>query len=152
MSSRVIGIAEETLEFVLDAARDAHPNEYMGMLRGERASSVGVDQDGYLVTDVLVIPGTSSNPVSATVRTDMIPNVQRVGSVHSHPNGVLKPSNADLQTFGSGEVHLILGHPYHREDWQAFDRKGDPRDLAVLNADLQDPEEFFDFDESDLDV
>ena len=152
MSNRVVGIAEETLAFVLDAARDTHPNEYMGLLRAERARSVGVDRDGLVVTDVLVIPGTSSNPVRATVRTDMIPNVRRVGSVHSHPNGVLQPSNADLQTFGTGEVHLILGHPYHRSNWKAYDRDGHTRELDVLDADLEDPEAFFDFDESDLDL
>jgi len=48
-------------------------------------------------------------------------------------------------------VHVILGHPYRRGDWRAFDREGEPRELPVLDADLQDPEEFFDFDESDLD-
>jgi proteasome lid subunit RPN8/RPN11 len=152
MPNRVIGIAEDTIEFVLDAARDAHPDEYMGLLRGERARRVGIDRDGLVVTDVLVIPGTTSNPTSATVKTNMIPNMRRVGSVHSHPNGVLRPSNADLQTFGTGEAHIILGHPYRRGDWRAFDREGEPRELPVLDADLQDPEEFFDFDESDLDL
>lgn len=152
MPNRVIGIAEDAIEFVLDAARDTHPDEYMGLLRGERARRVGIDRDGLVVTDVLVIPGTTSNPMSATVKTSMIPNVRRVGSVHSHPNGVLRPSNADLQTFGSGEVHIILGHPYRRENWRAFDREGEPRDLPVLDADLPDPEDFFDFDESDLDL
>ncbi|MFB6227124.1 MAG: Mov34/MPN/PAD-1 family protein [Halobacteriales archaeon] len=152
MANRVIGIAEDTIEFVLDAARDTHPDEYMGLLRGERARRVGIDRDGLVVTDVLVIPGTTSNPTSATVKTNMIPNMQRVGSVHSHPNGVLRPSDADLRTFGTGEAHVILGHPYRRGDWRVFDREGDPRELPVLDADLPDPEEFFDFDESDLDL
>ncbi len=152
MSNRVIGIAEDTIEFVLDAAHDTHPDEYMGLLRGERARRIGIDRDGLVVTDVLVIPGTTSNPTSATVKTNMIPNMQRVGSVHSHPNGVLRPSDADLRTFGTGEAHIILGHPYRRGDWRVFDREGDPRELPVLDADLQDPKEFFDFDESDLDL
>ena len=152
-SSEVLGIAAETLEFVLDAAADTHPNEYMGLLRGEDARRLGLDRRGTVVTDVLVIPGTTSNPVSATVKTSMIPNVRRVGSVHSHPNGVLRPSDADLATFGSGSVHIIIGHPYDRRSWRAFDRQGEPRDLDVLEIDLPDPEErFFDFTEADLDL
>lgn len=151
-SGDVIGIADEALAFVLDAAADAHPNEYLGMLRGEDASRLGVDREGRVITDVLVIPGTESNPVSATVKTSMIPNVSRVGSVHSHPNGVLRPSDEDLRTFGSGTVHIIVGAPYGREDWRAFDRDGEPRELEVLDVDLPDPEDFFDFTEADLDL
>jgi proteasome lid subunit RPN8/RPN11 len=124
----------------------------MGLLRGERARSLGLDRDGLVVTDVLVIPGTESNPVSATVKSNMIPNDMRaVGSVHSHPNGVLRPSDADLATFGSGEVHIIIGYPYRRSDWRAFDREGQPRSLEVIEVDLPDAESFFDFTQEDID-
>lgn len=149
----VIGIAAETLEFVLDAARETHPNEYMGLLRAEKARSFDLDRDGLVVTDVLVIPGTESNPVSATVKSSMIPNdLKAVGSVHSHPNGVLRPSAADRAAFGSGNVHIIVGEPYRRDSWRAFDRDGEPRELDVLDVDLPDPEDFFDFTEADLDL
>ena len=149
----VIGIAAETLEFVLDAAAETHPNEYMGLLRGEAAQSLGLDRDGQIVTDVLVIPGTKSNPVSATVKSSMVPNdLRAVGSVHSHPNGVLRPSGADLAAFGSGTVHIIVGEPYRRDSWRAFDREGQPRELEVIDVDLPDPEDFFDFTEADLDL
>ncbi|MFB6161012.1 MAG: Mov34/MPN/PAD-1 family protein [Haloferacaceae archaeon] len=152
-SGEVIGIAEPTLEFVLEASRETHPDEYMGLLRGEDARRLGLDRDGTVVTDVLVIPGTESNPVSATVRTDMVPNDRRaVGSVHSHPNGVLRPSDADRSTFGSGTVHIIAGAPYERGDWRAFDREGEPRSLDVLDVDLDDPEAFFDFSQEDIDA
>ena len=36
-NSEVIGIAESALTFALEASRDSHPNEYMGLLRGEDA-------------------------------------------------------------------------------------------------------------------
>ncbi|MFB6156027.1 MAG: Mov34/MPN/PAD-1 family protein [Haloferacaceae archaeon] len=151
-SGEVIGIAEETLSFVLDASADTHPDEYMGLLRGEDARRLGLDRDGTVVTDVLVIPGTTSNPVSATLRSDLVPNdVRAVGSVHSHPNGVLRPSDTDRSSFGKGTVHIIVGAPYRRSDWRAFDRNGDPRDLAVLDVDLPDAESFFDFTQEDID-
>ena len=151
-SRAVVGIAADTLDFALEAAEDTHPNEYMGLLRGEHAGRLGVDRDGLVVTDVLVIPGTESNPVSATVRESMVPSDMRaVGSIHSHPNGVLEPSDADLATFGRGPVHVILGAPYGRDDWRAFDREGRHRSLDVLDVELDDPEEFFDFTQADID-
>jgi proteasome lid subunit RPN8/RPN11 len=150
-SSDVIGIAADTLRFALEASRETHPNEYMGFLRGEDARGLGLDRDGTLITDVLVIPGTESNPVSATVQTNMVPNDRRaVGSVHSHPNGVLRPSDADLATFTRGDVHLIIGAPYEPDDWRAFDSDGEPTQLPVFDVDLPDPGEFFDFTEEDL--
>src|SRR6056297_2732087 len=150
-TSGILGVAESALEFALAASEEAHPNEYMGFLRGDDASKLGLDDDGTVLTDVLVIPGTQSNPVSATVKTSMVPNDMRAaGSIHSHPNGVLKPSDADLATFGRGDVHIIVGYPYGPGDWQAFDNEGQPVDLPVLDVDP--PEEaFFDFDQHDID-
>jgi hypothetical protein len=82
----------------------------------------------------------------------MKPNdVQSVGSVHSHPNGVLRPSDADLATFGQGEVHLIVGAPYDRGDWRAFDNRGEPTTLDVLDVELPE-ERFFDFTQEDIDA
>ena len=151
-SSEILGIAEGALEFALSASAEAHPNEYMGLLRGEDAHALDLDQDGTVLTDVLVIPGTETNPVSATVKTNMVPNdLRAAGSVHSHPNGVLRPSDADLGTFGRNEVHIIIGAPYGRDDWQAFDREGDPIELPVL--DVEPPEDqFFDFTQADIDA
>jgi len=151
-SREVIGIAEATLSFAREAAEDTHPDEYMGMLRGEDARKLGLEERGTVITDVLVIPGTESNPVSATVKTSMVPNdLRAAGSIHSHPNGVLRPSDADLATFGKGDVHVILGAPYGPDDWRAFDREGTPRDLPVLDVELPE-EEFFDFTQEDIDA
>ncbi|WP_248897043.1 Mov34/MPN/PAD-1 family protein [Haloplanus halobius] len=151
-SSELLGIARETLEFVLDASEETHPNEYMGFLRAEDARKFDLDREGQLITDVLVIPGTVSNPVSATVKTNMKPNdVRSVGSVHSHPNGALQPSSQDLATFGQGSVHMIVGAPYGPDDWRAFDNEGEPRTLNVIDIDLPD-EQFFDFTQDDIDA
>lgn len=151
-SSDVLGIAAETLEFARSAAEETHPNEYMGLLRGQNARELGLDDSGTVITDVLVIPGTESNPVSATVKTSLVPNDMRAaGSIHSHPNGVLRPSDADRATFGKGDVHIILGAPYGRGDWRAFDREGAPRSLRVLDVSLPDDEDFFDFTQADID-
>jgi proteasome lid subunit RPN8/RPN11 len=151
-SSELLGIARETLEFVLEASEETHPNEYMGFLRADDARKLGLDRSGQVITNVLVIPGTTSNPVSATVKTSMKPNdVSSVGSVHSHPNGVLRPSDADLSTFGQGNVHIIVGAPYGRDDWRAFDNQGKRTTLDVIDVDLPE-DQFFDFTQADIDA
>jgi len=151
-SSEILGIARETLEFALEASEATHPNEYMGLLRGEDARKFDLERRGQVITDVLVIPGTESDPTSATVKSNMIPNDRKaVGSVHSHPNGVLQPSDADLKTFHKGNVHIIIGSPYGWRDWKAFDSSGDPRSLDVLDVDLPE-EQFFDFTQADIDA
>jgi proteasome lid subunit RPN8/RPN11 len=148
----VLGIASDALEFAMEAAEDTHPDEYLGLLRATPAKDLDVADKGYVVTDVLVVPGTESNPVSATFKSNRVPNDMRtVGSVHSHPNGVLAPSDADRAMFGKGEVHIILGAPYDRGRWRAFDHEGEPRSLDVLDVDLPDDEAFFDFTQEDID-
>ena len=150
-SREVVGIAEEALAFALRASEDSHPSEYMGQLRGEDARSLGVDREGTVVTDVLLAPGTKTNPVSAEFNPSYMPNdLRSVGSVHSHPNGVLRPSDADLTTFQRGDVHVIVGAPYGRDDWRAFDREGEPTDLPVLDVALPD-DQFFDVTQADID-
>ncbi len=150
-SSEILGIADDALQFALQASEDSHPYEYMGRLRGEDASKLGLDRDGTVITDVLIAPGTETSPVSAEFKPTYMPNdLNAVGSVHSHPNGVLRPSDADLATFTRGKVHIIIGAPYGRHDWQAFDRDGEPIDLDVLNVDLPD-DQFFDFTQADID-
>ena len=149
----VVGIAREALDFAMEAAEDSHPNEYLGLLRGTPAKEfdAGPD-DGYVVTDVLMVPGTETNPVSATFNSSQVPNDMRnVGSVHSHPNGVLAPSDADRATFGRGDVHIILGAPYDPNSWRAFDNEGEPRSLDVYDVALPEPESFFDFTQEDID-
>jgi proteasome lid subunit RPN8/RPN11 len=151
-SSDLLGIARETMEFILEACEDTHPNEYMGFLRAEDARTLGLDERGQVITDILVVPGTESSPVSATVQTNMKPNdLKSVGSVHSHPNGVLRPSDADLQTFGQGEVHIIVGAPYGWGNWKAFDNDGEPTHLDVIDVELPE-ERFFDFTQEDIDA
>ncbi|ESS08759.1 MAG: putative metal-dependent protease of the PAD1/JAB1 superfamily [uncultured archaeon A07HN63] len=126
-SSEILGIARETLRFAREASEDSHPNEYMGLLRGEDARKFDLDRRGQVITDVLIIPGTESTPQSATMQSNMIPNDRKaVGSVHSHPNGVLQPSDTDKGTFHTGDVHIIIGAPYGPDDWRAFDSSSTP--------------------------
>ncbi|MFB6282606.1 MAG: Mov34/MPN/PAD-1 family protein [Halobacteria archaeon] len=139
-SSGIAGIARETLDFVFEACRDTHPNEFIGIMKGTEASDIGVDRDGQVVTEVMVIPGTKSGRTRATLRDDMIPlNLGGVGTVHSHPSGVPEPSKEDLITFSKkGKRHIIVASPYMMDSWQCFDSSGEPVDIEVLDVDLED--------------
>ncbi|MDZ7688138.1 MAG: Mov34/MPN/PAD-1 family protein [Halobacteriales archaeon] len=147
-SSPVLGIAEETLEFILETCADTHPNEFMGLLRAEEASRLEFREPspgkGRVITDVLVIPGTKSGETMATLRSDMVPtNVGGLGTVHSHPSGSTRPSNEDLRTFSKkGKRHIIVGSPYDRGSWQCYNTKGEPVELPVLDVKFEDENPF----------
>jgi len=145
------GIAESALEFALAASEESHPNEYMECFAARTRAKLGLDEDGTVLTDVLVIPGTESNPVSATVKTNMVPNDLRSAGRSTPPERCSPAERRRPGDVRQGKVHIIIGAPYGWDDWQAFDRDGEPIDLRVLNVDP--PEEaFFDFDQADIDA
>jgi len=45
-SDELLGIARETMEFVLEASEESHPDEYMGFLRTDDARKLDLDRDG----------------------------------------------------------------------------------------------------------
>lgn len=126
----VRGIARDTLEFIFHACRSTHPHEFAGILRAV---------DG-VISDVLVVPGTTSNEVSATLQIHMLPLAAGdVGSVHSHPSRSIRPSRADLNMFrGRGNWHIIVGYPYKGNKWACYDALGRPRSLPVIDMDFDD--------------
>lgn len=144
----MLGIADETLEFVLETCADTHPNEFMGLLRADEASRLSFRGEnpgkGRVITDVLVIPGTKSGESMATLKSEMVPtNVGGLGTVHSHPSGSVRPSNEDLRTFSKkGKRHIIVGRPYDRETWQCYGSEGKPVELPVLDVEFEDENPF----------
>jgi proteasome lid subunit RPN8/RPN11 len=122
---KIRGIARETLEFILEVSKSSYPNEFAGLLQVE---------DG-IITEVLFLPGTESGDSSAMLKLFMMPNISTVGSVHSHPRGIIKPSVADLQMFGkTGHYHIIVGYPYDLQSWKCFNAEGEERDLKIIEG------------------
>lgn len=125
------GIASETLDFILQASKSTYPAEFAGLLQAK---------DG-IITDVLLLPGTESSETNAVLKLFMMPNISAVGSVHSHPSSVVRPSSADLHMFSkTGTHHIIVGHPYGRNNWKCYDGSGQPIPLEVLDIELEDEE------------
>ncbi|MDK2892760.1 Mov34/MPN/PAD-1 family protein [Methanohalophilus sp.] len=125
------GIAKATLEFILGAAKTTAPNEFAGLLREENG----------IITDVLILPGTESSDRNAVIKLFMMPNVESVGSVHSHPGPSARPSKEDLRLFSkTGNRHIIVAEPYDEDSWVCYSRDGTVIDLPVLDVELDDPE------------
>ncbi len=131
MKKAVKGIARETLDFILEVSKSTYPNEFAGLLQ---------TRDD-IITDVLILPGTESGKVSATLQLFMMPNMSSVGSVHSHPSSVIHPSHADLRLFSkTGNHHIIVGHPYGKNNWKCFNAKGEEIRIDVLDVEIEDDE------------
>ena len=118
------GIREETLHLLLQMGRDAHPNEFIAIL---------LERDG-VIDEVNLLPGTVAGEDSAHIFYDMMPlSTHGAGSCHSHPNGVLRPSSADIRFFPrTGRYHFIIGYPYRGKDWRCFTSDGKPYAMEVV--------------------
>ena len=118
------GIKKELLMLLLELGKNSHPNEFAALL---------TEKEG-VITELNLLPGTVTGSSSASVFFDMMPlGTHRAGSAHSHPNGVLRPSDADLNFFPrAGKYNLIIGAPYRPNDWRCFTADGEPCELAVI--------------------
>jgi proteasome lid subunit RPN8/RPN11 len=122
----VSGIARDALTFILEASKSTHPHEFAGLLRS----------NGSLITEVLLVPGTTSDEGSARMLLSMMPlDVSVVGSVHSHPVHDLRFSRADMDMFGAkGYYNIIVAYPYTDKDWICYNPSGERVDLPVVEA------------------
>lgn len=118
-------IKRATLRMVLEASKETYPNEFSATLRAK---------DG-IIDEIILLPGTLQGETSAILQLHMLPiDYTVVGSVHSHPSGVIVPSDADLQLFEKfGRVHIIVGQPFDMGSWRAFDFRGAEVDLEVVD-------------------
>jgi len=118
------GIRQELLDLLLELGRENHPNEFVALLR---------ERDG-IIEELNLLPGTIAGEDSASLLFDMMPlDTHLAGSAHSHPNGVIRPSDADISFFPrAGRFHLIIGYPYHEGSWLCFAADGTQRPLEVI--------------------
>jgi proteasome lid subunit RPN8/RPN11 len=120
-------ITRRALDSALASARSAYPNEFGGVLR---ADPPGV------ISELLLLPGTTAGRRHANFQLWMLhADLSVAGTVHSHPSGALHPSDADLRLFRSwGRRHLILGAPFGRGAWRAYDGNGRETSLRVVET------------------
>lgn len=124
-------IEEETLADISAMARSAHPKEMLAFL----ASSNGI-RKGVLIIDELQLQAYNASNDSAHVFLSNIPmTTSIIGTVHSHPGGNKRPSDADLHFFSKfGFVHAIIGEPYRPQDIRFYDKNGNRISIAVRSG------------------
>jgi proteasome lid subunit RPN8/RPN11 len=118
-------IQRDALNLILESARSQHPNEFGALLRAQKG----------VVTEVVVLPGTVSGATHAIFQLNMLPiDFSIKGTVHSHPTPNPRPSNADLELFARfGTTHIIVAQPYTERSWRAYNARGEPISLGVVD-------------------
>ena len=121
---KITGIGADLLDLLCELGADSHPKEFVAVLKAA---------DG-IIAELELLPGTITSEGSAHVPLYMAPlSTDTAGSAHSHPQGILAPSLADLLFFPrSGRYHIILGPPYNRTSWRCFLADGSPYELKVI--------------------
>jgi proteasome lid subunit RPN8/RPN11 len=100
-------------------ARNNHPNEIIVLLRGSKKGN-----DIY-ITDYLLPPYGTGGKGFASFPSNLLPiDFSIVGTAHSHPSGVLKPSIGDFHNF-YGRVMILIGPPYDKLRVAAYYKSGE---------------------------
>ncbi|MCL5438061.1 MAG: Mov34/MPN/PAD-1 family protein [Candidatus Thermoplasmatota archaeon] len=109
---------------ILEASKDSYPKEFGALLRAE----------DNVIYEISMVPGTiQGDRHTMFFMFNKAVDFSIVGSVHSHPSGVLIPSDDDLHMFGNwGPIHIIVGTPFNETSFQGFDRAGNPVPVRVI--------------------
>lgn len=120
-------IKRSCLNLILESAKSSYPNEFGALLRVD-------EKEKDTIVELVLLPGTISGNSHAIFRMYMLPiDFSIVGTVHSHPSPVPRPSSADLELFSKhGRVHIIAASPYSDSSWKAYDSNGNEIDLKVI--------------------
>lgn len=120
-----VRIKREVVEGIIEACRNVHPREFVGLLRAEKG----------MITEIVLAPASVYGQGLAQFHPHMLPfDFSIVGSIHSHPSGSNIPSAEDLNSmFNFGFVHIIVTFPYNGfQSLHAYDKKGKPIQLEIV--------------------
>jgi len=122
----VVFIEKEILNHIIQNATAVHPREMILILRGK------ISKDQVTITDLLVPPLATHGRSFSGFRSYMLPmDFSLIGTVHSHPSGVAKPSLADLH-YAFGRIIMIVAFPYTNEENVAvYNHSGEKLTLKI---------------------
>ncbi len=120
-----VTLTRAALDFILHAARNTYPEEFVGLLRKNKRGEIA---------EVLVIPQAVYGTNFSSINLYNVPYTSgHCGSIHSHPGMSARPSRGDLAFFRvTGEVHLIVCYPYDENCVHAYGTDG--KELALKLA------------------
>lgn len=113
-------ITRKCLDLIFESSKSNYPQEFGALLRVDRV-------DKNTIIEVVLLPGTISGDSHAIFHLHMLPiDYSIVGTVHSHPSSIARPSDADLDLFNHfGKIHIIVGvSAIGNVSWQAYDYAG----------------------------
>lgn len=119
-------IRRKAVEFILHAAKNTFPKEFVGLLRMN---------EGGVIDEVLIIPRSIFGDNFSSIDFLQVPYTSKhCGSVHSHPTSDNHPSSGDLLFFPmAGEVHIIVSYPFREDDMAAYDSEGKRLRIEVVD-------------------
>jgi proteasome lid subunit RPN8/RPN11 len=113
-------ITRKCLNLIFESSKSNYPQEFGALLRVDRV-------DKNKIIEVILLPGTISGDSHAIFHLHMLPvDYSVVGTIHSHPSSIARPSDADLDLFSHfGRIHIIVGvSPFGDVTWKAYDYMG----------------------------
>ncbi|MEM0119883.1 MAG: Mov34/MPN/PAD-1 family protein [Thermoprotei archaeon] len=135
-----VTIDEEALGFLFGYARGVYPREAVVGLRGE------VHRHGEVEVTEAVLPFKRVEGHGFSTWAHMgVVDRKLVGIGHSHPSGVLYPSDEDMLNF-TGAVMLIVGPPFSSEVDAAFFNRS--RERIPFSVRWRNPERRFVFSDN----
>lgn len=113
-------ISRRLLDVILENAREMYPRETMLLLRG-KSKKKRIE-----ITDLVIPPLATHGKGFTTFRAHMLPmDLSLVGTFHSHPSGVAKPSVEDLNR-SFGRIIMIAAYPFAgKEDVAVYNHSGE---------------------------
>jgi proteasome lid subunit RPN8/RPN11 len=121
-------ITKKCLDLIFESSKSNYPQEFGALLRVDRVNK-------NTIIEVVLLPGTISGDSHAIFHLHMLPvDYSVVGTVHSHPSSIARPSNADLDLFGHfGRIHIIVGvSPFGGVSWRAYDYMGREVSIEII--------------------
>lgn len=121
-------ITKKCLDLIVESSKSNYPQEFGALLRVDRVEK-------NTIIEVVLLPGTISGDSHAIFHLHMLPiDYSVVGTVHSHPSSIARPSDADLDLFGHfGKIHIIVGvSPFGEATWKAYDYTGQAVTIEII--------------------
>jgi proteasome lid subunit RPN8/RPN11 len=114
---------------IISYSKALHPNEAILILQGKTT------REQVIIEGLVIPPFALSGPYYSGYSNYYLPfDNSYIGSAHSHPGGLNKPSLADLNRGFYGVVSIIIAHPYEDRTIAAYDRNGNKLEIKITNS------------------
>ena len=112
----------------LAGAKSAYPREFICLLTGRR------EKGNVIIEDTLIPPGIMVSETMSSFSEWMLPVITgMIGTFHSHPGGIARPSPQDRHLFSQkGGVHLIAAEPFEIQNVAAYLGDGKRAEFRVI--------------------